>query len=138
MAVKISRGGCALIFLGTGLAAYGLNRYGLLNLVRRAFRLGLPRSGKGRVNYRDTGVSNHPRPEIIAMTTPALRRETPDGKRSEKIQQRAHELYLQRGSQPGSALDDWLRAEAEILLAEDAAIDEASEESFPASDAPAY
>ena len=138
MAVKISRGGWALILLGTGLVAYGLNPYGLLNFVRRAFRLGLPRSGKGRVNYMDRGVSSNPRAGLMAMTTPGLLRETPDGKRSEKIRRRAHELYLQRGSQSGSALDDWLRAEAEILQAEDAAIDEASEESFPASDAPAY
>jgi hypothetical protein len=44
----------------------------------------------------------------------------------------------QRSRQPGSALDDWLRAEAEIIRRREAAIDEASEESFPASDPPAH
>jgi len=53
----------------------------------------------------------------------------------EKIRRRAHEIYLERGKQPGHALDDWLEAEAEVLR--DQAIDEASEESFPASDSPA-
>jgi hypothetical protein len=74
------------------------------------------------------------------MSTPTLAREPQHDKPSlhEKIQRRAYELYLQRGSQVGSEVDDWLRAEAEILQAQDAAIDEASEESFPASDAPAY
>jgi len=32
-----------------------------------------------------------------------------------RIRQRAHEIYLSRGAQPGSDLDDWLRAEREIL-----------------------
>ena len=126
MAVKISRGGWVLMFLGTGLVAYGLNRYGLRNLVRLGFSLGLLRSGKGRANYREISVANKPRTELVAITTPALARETPGSRRSEKIRRRAHELYLQRGSQPGSQLDDWLRAEAEILRAEGVAIDEAS------------
>ena len=74
------------------------------------------------------------------MSTATIASETRRNKLSlqERIQRRAHELYMQRGSQPGSELDDWLRAETEILRAEDAAIDEASEESFPASDPPAY
>jgi hypothetical protein len=76
----------------------------------------------------------------IPMSTSTFATEPQQNRPSvkERIRRRAHELYIQRGSQPGSELDDWLRAEAEIIRAQDAAIDEASEESFPASDAPAY
>jgi hypothetical protein len=57
----------------------------------------------------------------------------------ERIRHRAHELYVCRGYQSGSELDVWLQAEEEILHAEkDARVEEASEESFPASDPPAY
>ena len=56
----------------------------------------------------------------------------------ERIRRRAYELYVQRGNQAGSDLDDWLQAEKEIRRAVERAIDEASEESFPASDPPAY
>jgi len=37
----------------------------------------------------------------------------------EQIRQRAHQIYLQRGGQGGSALDDWLKAEAELRQAEE-------------------
>jgi hypothetical protein len=57
----------------------------------------------------------------------------------ERIRRRAYELYVKRGNQPGSELDDWLQAEEEILWDDgDARVDETSEESFPASDPPAY
>ena len=57
----------------------------------------------------------------------------------ERIRRRAYELYVQRGQQSGQELDDWIRAESEIRRAhEDALVDEASEESFPASDSAAY
>jgi len=57
--------------------------------------------------------------------------------REEQIRLRAEAIYRHRGNRPGSVLEDWLRAEKEIREAEERAIDEASEESFPASDPPA-
>jgi len=75
------------------------------------------------------------------MPAPARAKQLPSETPSleDRIRRRAYELYLQRGKQSGSELDDWLQAEEEILQAErDARVEEASEESFPSSDAPAH
>ena len=57
--------------------------------------------------------------------------------REERIRRRAEVLYRRRGNRPGSALDDWIRAEKEIREAEEQVIEQALEESFPASARPA-
>ena len=37
----------------------------------------------------------------------------------ERVRHRAYELYVQRGNESGSQLDDWLQAEEEIRSAEE-------------------
>ena len=37
----------------------------------------------------------------------------------ERIQRRAYELYVLRGNESGSEMDDWLQAEEEIQAAEE-------------------
>ena len=57
------------------------------------------------------------------------------------IARRAYEIYEARGKKPGLALDDWLQAEQELTASgqpSESAVDEALDESFPASDPPAW
>ena len=42
----------------------------------------------------------------------------------ERIRQRAYDLYVMRGNQSGSELDDWLQAEDEIRQAVEQNLDE--------------
>jgi len=51
------------------------------------------------------------------MTATAKAREVPIDALpvDERIRQRAYELYVERGNQSGSELDDWLQAEEEVF-----------------------
>jgi Protein of unknown function (DUF2934) len=40
----------------------------------------------------------------------------------EQIRRRAYELYLERGGEDGSELDDWLQSEAEIKQEQDQSV----------------
>ena len=55
------------------------------------------------------------------MVAPAAAKERPEERFSleERVRRRAYELYVQRGNESGSELDDWLQAEAEIRGAEE-------------------
>ena len=49
------------------------------------------------------------------MTATLTDRQQENLSTEERIRQRAHELYLQRGDGAGSELDDWLEAERQIM-----------------------
>ena len=38
----------------------------------------------------------------------------------ERVRLRAHQLYIERGNESGSEIDDWLQAEEELLAAQEA------------------
>jgi len=50
----------------------------------------------------------HLPPAVILATEQHLRAQT-------QIEQRAQQLWFERGSRPGNALNDWLRAEREVV-----------------------
>ena len=61
------------------------------------------------------------KPKLIGSTEP-MQTETAaeerdgllDQTREQEIRNRAYEIYLQRGEQPGDELGDWLQAEREL------------------------
>ena len=41
----------------------------------------------------------------------------------EQVRLRAHQLYIERGNESGSELDDWLQAEEELSAAQEQRVD---------------
>ena len=58
---------------------------------------------------------------VVAFATKSARETLP---LEEQIRLRAYELYVQRGNESGSELDDWLQAESEILMAHEQEVEE--------------
>ena len=56
------------------------------------------------------GSTEATQPETAVEEREVLLRST----REEEIRNRAYEIYLQRGAQPGCELEDWLQAEREL------------------------
>src|SRR5690348_1015362 len=66
-------------------------------------------------------ISHRRRWKSMSATTRARQPQPEETSTHERIRRRAQEIYIERGSQPGFELDDWLRAEAEIRQAQDRA-----------------
>lgn len=61
-----------------------------------------------RAKHRDSSEAV----ELVAETQEQDR--LLDSTRGNKIRRRAYEIYLERGSEPGRELEDWLQAEREL------------------------
>jgi hypothetical protein len=60
----------------------------------------------------------------MPLSVPALDSPTEALPVEEQIKSRAYELYVQRGNESGSEMDDWLQAEDEILRAQEERLSE--------------
>jgi hypothetical protein len=61
-------------------------------------------------NAKIIGSSEATQPETAVEEREVLLRST----REEEIRNRAYEIHLQRGGQPGYEVEDWLQAEREL------------------------
>lgn len=71
---------------------------------------------ESRLRLEAPAKKEEPMPKPNGQSLP-VRKSRTDKKQAthEEIQLRAYEIYLERGSRPGNPLDDWVRAERELL-----------------------
>lgn len=70
---------------------------------------------KAKRNASSAGKANGEGRPIVSSTVASADADSLEiSKRHEKIRCRAYEIYLERGSEPGRELDNWLQAEREI------------------------
>jgi hypothetical protein len=72
-------------------------------------------SGRKTVKGRTTSapkISKTPAPEAVVVTASTIEGNAPPT--HEAIAQRAYEIYLERGGQPGHQTEDWVTAEREL------------------------
>ena len=69
-----------------------------------------------------SGVGDRDKSEVASVEKPSRRKSSKElvtaktaNPREEQIRKRAYELYLARKGGPGSDVQDWLQAEAEII-----------------------
>jgi hypothetical protein len=77
-------------------------------------KVGIKAAGHGlneELMARTNGTKTHGNGSLTKSKSPSAKKLSPQ----QKIQLRAYEIYLERGGTPGNPLEDWVRAERELL-----------------------
>ena len=77
----------------------------------RDFSKGWNQKATGHGLYEELMARTNGNGSATKSKSPSVKKLSPQ----EKIAQRAYEIYLQRNGAPGNPLEDWVRAEREIL-----------------------
>jgi hypothetical protein len=86
-------------------------------------------------------IDARPRNKSAFETTPRSKKMPRTEQDEQRIREAAYDAWVRAGKPEGDGVEFWLEAERQLQLAEHAShdvVEEASEDSFPASDSPAW